>query len=221
MGLSGTGPEREYSSEGGLGFADQGVGVVAEAFGGLVAGEGDLCREDGGGLVGSAVDEKVAQLVGDLLHLRGVAGAQLWVLLDELEVAGVGLWVGGCLSAEGEEDRAELFDSLGRAPRGGCVVCLAGCGDRLEQFLLFGENDLLLVAEVAEERGAADFGALGDVADRDVVEAAGEEQLPGGLDDAQPRLAPLALYEGQWRGHGGKHTVARLPSQRERSTFRY
>ena len=41
----------------------------------------------------------------------------------------------------------------------------------LEQFLLFGENDLLLVAEVAEERGAADFGALGDVPDRDVNDA--------------------------------------------------
>jgi hypothetical protein len=105
---SGTGPEREYSPEGGLGFVDQGVGVVAEASGGLVAGEGDLRREDGGGLVGSAVDEKVAQLVGDLLHLRGVAGAQLWVLFDELEVAGVSLWVGGCLSAEGEEEQEGL-----------------------------------------------------------------------------------------------------------------
>ena len=67
MGLSGSGPEREYACEGSLGFVDQGVGVVAEAFGGLVAGEGDLCREAGGGLVGSAADEKVAELVDSTL----------------------------------------------------------------------------------------------------------------------------------------------------------
>jgi len=101
------------------------------------------------------------------------------VLLDELEVAGVGLGVDGCLGAEGEDDRAELFDGLGRASRGGGAVCLPGCGDRVEQLLLVGEDDLLLVAEVAEERGAADFGAFGDVADRDAVEAPLEEQLPG------------------------------------------
>ena len=112
------------------------MGVVAEAFGGLVAGEGDLCCEDGGGLVGTPVDEEAAELVGDLLRLDGVAVAQFRVLLDELEVAGVGLWVGGCLGAEGEEDRAKLLDGLGRASRGGGVVCLAGCGDGLEQFLL-------------------------------------------------------------------------------------
>jgi len=87
------------------------VGVVAEAFGGLVAGEGDLCCEDGSGLVGPAVDEEAAELVGDLLRLRGVAVAQFRVLLDELEVAGVGLWVGGCLGAEGEEDRARKSSS--------------------------------------------------------------------------------------------------------------
>jgi len=136
---------------------------------------------------------------------------------------GVGLWVGGCLGAEGEEDRAKLLDGLGRASRGGGVVCLAGCGDGLEQFLLLGENDLLLVAEMAEERGAADFGALGDVADRDVVEAPREEELLSGLDDALPRLAPLALYEGQGqgRGHDGKHIAARLPFQEELGTVRY
>ena len=67
----------------------------------------------------------------------------------------------------------------------------------------------------------ADFGALGDVADRDLVEAARQEELLGGLDDALPCLAPLALHEGQGRGHDGKHTVARLPSHKERSTIRY
>jgi hypothetical protein len=159
------------------------VRVVAEAFGGLVAGESDLSGENGGGLVGTAMDEKVAQPVGDLLHLHGVAVAQLWVLFDELEVAGVGLRIGGGLIAEGEEDRAELFDRLARASCGWGVVGLTGCGDRVEQFLLVGENDLLLVAEMAEERRAADFGALGDVADRDAVEAPREEEVPGGLDD--------------------------------------
>jgi hypothetical protein len=129
-----------------------------------------LPGEDGDGLVAPAVDEKGAQLVGDLLHLHRVTGAQLRVLVDQLEVAGVGLRVGGCLGAEGEDDGAELFDGLGCASRGGGVVCLAGRGDRLEEFLLFGKNDLLLVAEVTEERGTADFGALGDVADRDVPE---------------------------------------------------
>src|ERR1019366_501847 len=102
----------------------------------------------------------------------------------EREGAGVGLGADGCLGAEGEDDRAELFDGLGRASRGGGAVCLPGCGDRVEKVLLVGEDDLLLVAEVAEERGAADFGALGDVAARDAVEAPLEEQLPGGVDDA-------------------------------------
>ena len=151
MGL-GAGPGCEYSPEGGLGLVDQGAGVVTEAFGGLVAGDGDLPAGAGGGLVGSAADEEAAQLAGDLLHLHGVAGAQLRVLLDELELAGPGLGVGGRLGAAGEEDRAELFDGLGRASRGGGAVGLAGCGDRLEQFLLLGENDLLLVAEVTEGR---------------------------------------------------------------------
>ena len=144
------------------------------------------------------MDEELAQLVGDLLHLHRVAGAQFRVLLDELEVTGVVLGVGGALGAEGEEDRAELFDGLGRVSRGGGAVCLPGCGGRVEQFLLFGD-DLLLVAEVAEERGAADFGALGDVADRDAVEAPLEEQLSGGVDDA---LAGLALLALQSRGAG-------------------
>src|SRR5580704_7309640 len=89
LGLGGADSERECSAEGGLGFVDQGAWVVAEAFGGLVAGEGDLRGEAGGGLVGSAADEEVAQRVRDLLHLHGIAGAQLWVLLDELKVAGV------------------------------------------------------------------------------------------------------------------------------------
>jgi hypothetical protein len=181
--LSDTCPEREHSSEDGSSFVRQAARVTAETFGGLVAGEGDLSCEDGDGLVAPAVDEKVAQFVGDLLHLHGVTVAQLRMLFNELVVAGVGLGVGGCLGAEGENDRAELFDSHGRVLRGSRVDCLTGRGDRLEQFLLLGENDLLVVTKVAEERGAADFGALGDVADRDVVEAAREEELLGGLDD--------------------------------------
>jgi hypothetical protein len=109
-----------------------------------------------------------------LLHLHHVTVSQLRMLLNQLVMAGVGLGIGGCLGAEGEDDRAELLDRLGRAPRGGTVVCLTGGGERLEQVLLSGEDDLLLVTEVAEERGAADFGPLGDVANRDVVEAARE-----------------------------------------------
>ena len=65
------------------------------------------------------------------------------------------------------------------------------------------------------------YGALGDVADRDAVETALKEELLGGLDDALPRLAPLALHEGQGGGHDDKHTVARLPFQEESSTLRY
>ena len=167
------------------------------------------------------MDEELAQLVGDLLRLHRVAGAQLRVLLDELEVAGVVLGVGGRLGAEGQDDRAELFECLGRVSRGGGAVGLAGCGDRVEQFLLFGEDDLLLVAEVAEEGGAADFGALGDVADRDAVEAPLEEQLPGGLDDALAGLALLALHEREGRGHNGKHTGVGLPFQEVCSMLRY
>jgi hypothetical protein len=116
------------------------------------------------------------------------------MLLDEPVMAGVGLGVGGCPGAEGEDDRAELFDGFGRVLRSGSVVCLAGCGDRLEQLLLLGEDDLLLVAEIAEERGAANFGALGDVADRDVVKASREEELLGGLDDVPAdSLMPLVI----------------------------
>jgi hypothetical protein len=79
----------------------------------------------------------------------------------------------------------------------------------------------LLVAEVAEERGAADLGALGDVADRDAVEATREEQFLGGLDDALAGLALLAFHEREGRGHDGKHTDARLPFQKVLSTLRY
>src|SRR6202042_3401437 len=127
----------------------------------------------------------------------------------------------GWLGAEGEGDRAELFECLGRVSRGGGAVGLPGCGDRVEQFLLFGEDDLLLVAEVAEEGGAADFGALGDVADRDAVEAALEEQLPGRLNDALAGLALFALHEREGRGHNGKHTGIGLPFQKVCSTLWY
>ena len=176
---------------------------------------------EGDGLSSPSVNENVTQLAGELLQLQCVTGSQFDVLFDELEVADVARGVGGCLGAEGEDDRAELFDGLGRASRGGGAVCLPGCGDRVEQFLLFGEDDLLLVAEVAEEGGTADFGALGDVADRDAVEAALEEQLAGGLDDALAGLALLALHEREGRGHNSQHTGAGLPFQEVCSTLRY
>jgi hypothetical protein len=87
LGLGGAGPEREYSSEGGPGLVDQGAGVVAETFGSLIAGDSDLPGQAGNGLVGSATDEELAQLVRDLLRLHRVAGTQLRVLLHDLEVA--------------------------------------------------------------------------------------------------------------------------------------
>jgi hypothetical protein len=65
LGFSGTGSEGKCSSKDGRGLVYQGAGVAGEAFGGLVAGEGDLCREEGGGLVGSTMDEQVAELVRD------------------------------------------------------------------------------------------------------------------------------------------------------------
>ena len=45
------------------------------------------------------MDEKVAQLLGDLLHLDRVTVARLRMLPDQLAVAGVGLGVGGCPGA--------------------------------------------------------------------------------------------------------------------------
>jgi hypothetical protein len=44
------------------------------------------------------------------------------------------------------------------------VARLCCCGDHLEQLLLSCESDLLLVAEVAKERGPANLGAFGYVA---------------------------------------------------------
>ena len=76
-------PERERQAECGPGLVYQGVRVVAQALGGLVAGDGDLPGEEGGGPVGPAADKNTAQLLGELLHLHGVAGEQLWVLTVE------------------------------------------------------------------------------------------------------------------------------------------
>lgn len=117
------------------------------------------------GLVGASVNENVTQLAGELLQLQCVTSTQLHVLLDKPEVADVVLGVGGRLGAKGEDNRAKLFDGLGHALDRSEVVFLYGCGDRLEVFLLSGENDLLLVPEMAEERGPANFGAFGDVTD--------------------------------------------------------
>ena len=172
------------------------------------------------GLVSSSVHEKVAQLAGELLQLQCVAGTQLRVLFDELEVADVARGVGDYLGAEGEDDRAELFDGLGDAPDRSEVVFSSGCGDRLEQLWLSAESDLLLVAEVAEERGAANFGALSDVADRDLIKAAREEELLSGLNDALSRLALLALDERNGRSHGRSIHDCRPQSQAVRHTQR-
>ena len=72
-------------------------------------------------------------------------------------------------------------------------------------FLVLGEQDLLLVAKVAEKRGAADFSTLGDFADRDVVEAACEEQLLCDLHDALTALGVACAP----RGSCGKPTGPR------------
>jgi hypothetical protein len=143
------------------------------------------------------------------------------VLADELVVAAVGLGVGGCLGAESEDDRAELVEGLGGAAGSGHVGAVVGRADRVQQFLLLGEDDLHLVAEVAEEGGAADFGAIGDVADRDIVESARQEQLLGRLDDALAHLAALALGKRNVRGHVRQPTWLRTQFHMGRSTVWY
>jgi hypothetical protein len=67
------------------------------------------------------------------LAFQGRSGLRpaLRVLLDELEVAGVGLGVGGGLGAEGQDDRAELLDGLGRVSRGGACSLQTSCTHRL------------------------------------------------------------------------------------------
>src|SRR4051812_24717449 len=67
--------------------------------------------------------------------------------------------------------------------------------DQIQQLLLLREDDLLLVAEVAEERRAPDLGPLRDLGDRDRVEPTGCEELVRGDDDPLPRLLLLALDE--------------------------
>ncbi|MEC3993233.1 hypothetical protein VSR01_06620 [Actinacidiphila sp. DG2A-62] len=128
-----------------------------------------MAGEDRGRFVGSASDEQFAQLLPELPHLRGVAVAQFRVLLDQRVVAGVARGIGGRPGTQGEQDRAQLLDGLGdTARRRGVVrlVRLAGRGDQAEQLLLPGEDDLLLVAEVAKERGASDLGAFVDAVRR-------------------------------------------------------
>jgi hypothetical protein len=83
--------------------------LLPGAFGGRVAGEGDLTGQDGGGAVAAAVDQQFAEPVRDELHLRGVPVAQFRMLLDEFEMAGVGLGISGGLSAQVQENRPELF----------------------------------------------------------------------------------------------------------------
>lgn len=70
-------PECEYSDERVLSVVHQGVRVVAESFGSLAAGQGDLCSEDGGGFVSPAMDEHLAQLVAQLLYLCSLATLQI------------------------------------------------------------------------------------------------------------------------------------------------
>ena len=60
---------------------------------------------------------------------------------------------------------------------------------------LFGEReeDVVLDWEVAVDGGRAVLDALGDLADRDVLEALGDEQLAGGVENGPPHRLAVAF----------------------------
>ena len=98
------------------------------------------------------------------------------MLLEQLVVPLVGVAVLGRLVAQGQHERAQLFDGLGGGPRRSGAAVPLGRRDRVEHGLLLREHDLRLVTEVAEEGGAAHVGACRDVGHRDVAEPAGGEE---------------------------------------------
>src|SRR5699024_55372 len=126
-------------------------------------------------------------------------------------VAAVRVGVCGGPGAEVKDDRTQLFNRLDGRVWADARVLIMSCGDGVEQFLLLGEDDLWLVAEVAKERGAADRGALGDGADRHAVRAVRREQLSGSADDACACAAALAPDKGKGRSHGVVVAIYRSP----------
>lgn len=62
----------------------------------------------------------------------------------------------------------ELLD--GSDARGRVAVADQGCGEHFEEVFDVAEEEIVLVAVVSVERGAADFGAIQDVLDRDGLE---------------------------------------------------
>jgi len=72
---------------------------------------------------------------------------------------------------------------------------LRGLVDGLFGVLRIGEQDLLLVPEVAEEGRASHLGPLGDVRDADGVEAPLVEELQRRLADRLFGASPLPLGE--------------------------
>ena len=116
----------------------------------------------------------------------GVTGADLLVgeprVRDRLEQSAVDLLGARHLLEEREQRLGGIVGALElAASRGGLVHPLDD--DRRDQILLGGK--------VAEQRPAADAGALGDLADAD-IEAAGPEQFLGRVE--QP--PPIALRVG-------------------------
>ena len=84
----------------------------------------------------------------------------------------------------GSEDALQPLPSRARrllGDRGG-----HGVGDLLAEVA----KDVALAGEVGEEGALADVGGFGDVRDRDVVEAALDEQLHGLGEDPLPCLCP-------------------------------
>ncbi len=140
------------------------------------------------------------QQAGVVPDLAGVTVGELRVPLDQLVVERVVVGTAGDLGAELGHQAPGRGQRLPEVPQrfGGRV--LPWLSQDPHHLALRGEDDLLLVAEVAEERGAAGLGAPGDLVDGDLVEAALDEERERGLDDPVTGLAASAVTQGL-RGH--------------------
>ncbi len=105
------------------------------------------------------------------------------------------------MSAQRQDDVAELRNGLRWSGGHGCGRLLVRGSDRGYELVLASEDHFLLVTEVTEERRAPDLRPVGDVRDGHGVEAALGEQLLGCAHDALPGLQAFAL--DQRRSYGG------------------
>ena len=83
------------------------------------------------------------------------------------------------------------MQSIGSASGSALRAQIARFEEHVEAFLREGEEDVVLAGEVAVDRGGAVLDLLRDLADRDVLVALGDEELPGSVQYGAGRCLTL------------------------------